>query len=155
MNTLDTIDTIEIRIQHLNAELEATSASLREAHRIHRAVESVNHLSWDDAMEELNDDPDVCGYEHAQVLLEENRDKPEICGVDMHHLTPAAINAIHDLLEMGMFRSSDKPQVVAHLAASPAPEDLCAVIEERAQLDDWEYAIVTDGQVKLTSEKAA
>ena len=140
MNTLDTIEAVRTNIEMLQAELEHMHSALREAHRVHQAVESVNHLSWDDAEEELADDPDVGSYEQANYLLEQNREKPELLGVCVKHLTPAAINRVHDIL--GQFRASEQHKVIRLVSESKDPEATAKVIEDTMAFDGYEYAVV-------------
>lgn len=140
MNTLDTIDAVRTNIEMLEAELEDMHSALREAHRVHQAVESVSHLSWDDAEQELADDPDVGSYEHANYLLEQNREKPELLGVCVKHLAPVAIDRVHDIL--GQFRASEQHKVVSLVSEAKDPEAMAKAIEDTMVFDEYEYAVV-------------
>jgi len=139
-NTYDAITSAQYGVQAAQDALEQAHQALSEAHGTHRASEEIAEkgLSWDDTLEELNDA--VGDYAFAEAILRHDRGEPTVAGVDVAHLTPVALDAIHELIEY--VRPSGQAELVTLVAQADDPVAAAKALQGRLVMDDWDYAVL-------------
>lgn len=141
-NTLDAITAAEYAVEAAREALEHAHQALSEAHGTHRAVEEVaaKGLSWDDALEELNDDPAVGDYAFAEAILRHDRGEPTVAGVDVAHLTPVALDAIHELTRYATDKT--KVELVTLVAQADDPVAAAEALQKRLVDNGYGYDVL-------------
>jgi hypothetical protein len=140
-NTYDAMDLARISVETAKQALEQAQEALQESYRVHEASHAVENLSWEDAVEELSDNPYVGSYEFAEAILRNDRGgDPAIAGVDVAHLTPYVIYAIEELTRY--VRPSDQAELVTLVAKADDPLAEAAALSKRLVENDYGFLVL-------------